>query len=254
MALGTFGFMFTEDLSLADAFYFSVVTVTTVGYGDISPSTTAGRMLAIVLIITGVGTFLGVVANSTEMLLSRRERQERSEKLHMIIGVFFSEIGNKLLTSLTGQDQKMSAVSDSLLINTEWSQQQFRKAGKELKNHDFSINIHTIDLEFMRDFLNETKTLFLRMLENPHLFEHESFSKLLMVILHLKEELKYRNDFTKLPRKDHEHLAGDVQRIYSLLAVQWVEYMKHLQGNYPYLFSLAIRTNPFDKNRSAIIQ
>ena len=66
MGLGILGFMIIEDLSLADAFYFSIVTIATVGYGDIHPATQAGKILAVVLIITGVGTFLGVVANATD--------------------------------------------------------------------------------------------------------------------------------------------------------------------------------------------
>ena len=71
---GTLGFMKIEGLSLTDSVYFSVATVATVGYGDITPKTEAGKLLALVLIITGVSTFLGVVANSTEMLLNRREK------------------------------------------------------------------------------------------------------------------------------------------------------------------------------------
>ena len=62
ITVGTFGFMAAEGLTIADAFYFSIVTVATVGYGDISPVTAAGKILSVFLIITGVGTFLGVVA------------------------------------------------------------------------------------------------------------------------------------------------------------------------------------------------
>ena len=72
MVLGTFGFMVIEGLSVADAFYFTVVTIATVGYGDIHPNAQTGKILAVVLIVTGVGTFLGVVANATEMMLNRR--------------------------------------------------------------------------------------------------------------------------------------------------------------------------------------
>ncbi len=78
--VGTFGFMFIESLSPADALYFSIVTITTVGYGDIHPATQAGKILAVVLIITGVATFLGVVANATEILLSKREKKIREQK------------------------------------------------------------------------------------------------------------------------------------------------------------------------------
>jgi uncharacterized membrane protein YgdD (TMEM256/DUF423 family) len=51
-----------------------------------------------------------------------------------------------------------------------------------------------------------------------------------------------------------EHLANDVKRAYVLLSQQWLDYMKHLKENYPFLFSLAMRTNPYDQNASSIIQ
>ena len=50
LAIGTVAFVVVEDLPLTDAIYFSVVTVATVGYGDIHPATTVGKVLAIVLI------------------------------------------------------------------------------------------------------------------------------------------------------------------------------------------------------------
>ncbi len=43
------------------------------------------------------------------------------------------------------------------------------------------------------------------------------------------------------------HLSGDIRRAYSILITEWLAYMKHLKSDYPYLFSLAVRTNPFDQ-------
>ena len=74
IALGTLGFVVIEGMSLIDAFYLGVVTITTVGYGDIIPNTDTGKLFATFLIIMGVGTFLGMVANATEMMLKRREK------------------------------------------------------------------------------------------------------------------------------------------------------------------------------------
>jgi hypothetical protein len=66
----------------------------------------------------------------------------------------------------------------------------------------------------------------------------------------LTDELAHRTDLRKLPDSDYEHLAGDIKRAYHQLLIQWLEYMKHLKRDYPYLFSLAMRTNPFDPNAS----
>jgi hypothetical protein len=43
-------------------------------------------------------------------------------------------------------------------------------------------------------------------------------------------------------------------RVYSQLVIEWLVYMLHLKKKYPYLFSLSMRTNPFDTNASAIVR
>ena len=56
----------------------------------------------------------------------------------------------------------------------------------------------------------------------------------------------HRQDYNSLPKTDIEHLKGDTVRAYNLIISEWVAYIKHLKKDYPYLFSLAIRTNPFN--------
>lgn len=56
-----------------------------------------------------------------------------------------------------------------------------------------------------------------------------------------------------MPSNDLQHLAGDIKRAYIRLAGEWLDYMKYLKDNYPYLFSLAMRMNPFDQNASPIV-
>jgi hypothetical protein len=51
-----------------------------------------------------------------------------------------------------------------------------------------------------------------------------------------------------------EHLNFDIKRAYILLVNEWLSYMKHLKEDYPYLYSLAVRTNPFNKNPKAEIE
>jgi len=45
-----------------------------------------------------------------------------------------------------------------------------------------------------------------------------------------------------------------VKRVYLLLVDEWLAYMEHLKNFFPYLFSLAMRTNPFDRQASPIVK
>jgi hypothetical protein len=56
-----------------------------------------------------------------------------------------------------------------------------------------------------------------------------------------------------LPESDRGHLAIDIERIYGLIVHQWLDYMNYLKSNYPYLFSLAMRANPFDQCASPVV-
>lgn len=91
-------------------------------------------------------------------------------------------------------------------------------------------------------------------MENPNLLEHDSFTELLWAVFHLTEELAYRESVEDLPISDYRHIAGDIERVYGLVIYEWLAYMKHLQSDYPYLFSLAIRTNPFNDHSSPIVE
>jgi hypothetical protein len=57
-----------------------------------------------------------------------------------------------------------------------------------------------------------------------------------------------------LPETDLNHLANDIKRVYVLLTGQWVGYMRYLKRSYPYLFSLALRTNPFSEEISPVVR
>ena len=254
MLMGTLGFSYLQNLSLIDAFYFTIVTIATVGYGDIVPTTQAGRVLAVILIITGVGTFLGVVVNATEAFIVKREKQQRMEKLRMVMGLFFSEFGTDLLARLARNDPNIEAVREQLLIKAQWSEKEFQGADTAVRTYPCLCSTGSVTLKELRELLEQKRELFLRLFENPNLLEHESFTELLRAILHLKEELLHRDDLDSLPQSDVEHLTGDIRRVYSLLLPEWLDYMRYLKQNYPYLFSLAMRLNPFDRNASVVVR
>ncbi len=54
---------FTQDLTLFDAFYYAIVTMSTVGYGDIAPVTLEARIFTVSLIVVGVGSFTAFVGS-----------------------------------------------------------------------------------------------------------------------------------------------------------------------------------------------
>jgi len=187
-------------------------------------------------------------------MLSHREKRALLEKLNMVIGVFFSDVGAGLLTVFSDSDPGLDEIKGQLICSADWSDREFSDASRLLKRHNCDIDIEKVDLKSLRDLLIEKREGLMRLLENPTLLEHDTFTHLLQAVFHLTEELSSRDDIDNLPDSDRAHLAGDVRRVYSLLVSEWIAYMKHLKNNYPYLFSLAMRTNPFDQSASPVVR
>jgi len=187
-------------------------------------------------------------------LLGLRAKAAKLAKLNMVIGAFFSEVGGALLKTLSAWDQHLPEFQSRVAHISHWSGPDFAAFSQGLAENDFPISLQAADLEALGDFLLNKRDFLLRLLENPNLLEHDSFSSLLLAVFHLTEELAQRTDLHRLTVSDQEHLAGDVQRGYVLLIKEWLAYMAHLQTSYPYLFSLALRTNPFDPFATPEIQ
>jgi voltage-gated potassium channel len=95
IAAGTIGYMLIEGWSPSDAIYMTVITISTVGYGEVHPLSVAGRFFSIVLIIGGVSGALFVLSALVEYALAgrlgvaRRRRQMKAKiaklKDHIIL-------------------------------------------------------------------------------------------------------------------------------------------------------------------------
>ena len=254
LAIGTIGFMHLEGLSFIEALYYNIVTMSTVGYGDIHPTSQASRLFAMLLIVMGGTAFLGIIANGTEIIILKREAQGRARKVNMVLGVFFSEVGYKLLELFSSNDQTIDEIRNSLSVNSDWTGSHFIAAQKVAREHKFKVEIKgCFDLEGLATFLHGRRGFLVDLLENPVLLEHEDFSELLLAVFHLLEELSSRDDLTLLPDSDLQHLSGDIERAYKKIVAQWLFYLGHLKGQYPYLFSLAIRRNPFNPAANPIV-
>ena len=69
---GTMGFHFIEEWSLLESFYVTVMTLTTVGYGDFAPRSGIGMLFTVVLVSFGVGTMLYTVGLMAQTMVEGR--------------------------------------------------------------------------------------------------------------------------------------------------------------------------------------
>jgi voltage-gated potassium channel len=109
---GALGYMFLENWDFMDALYMTVITIATVGYGEVHPVSAYGRIFTMVLILLGVGYFLYVAGNIIQFLvegrirlvLGRRKLDTQINKLkgHYII-CGYGRIGRVLARFLTAR-------------------------------------------------------------------------------------------------------------------------------------------------------
>jgi voltage-gated potassium channel len=112
MAVGSAGYMIIEGWNFMDAFYMTIITMATVGYGEVHPVSFQGRVFTVVLILLGVGFFLYVAGNIIQFLvegrirsvLGRRKLDKQIDKIkgHYII-CGYGRIGRVLAQFLTAR-------------------------------------------------------------------------------------------------------------------------------------------------------
>ncbi|MDD4924539.1 MAG: hypothetical protein PHF74_06905 [Dehalococcoidales bacterium] len=189
-----------------------------------------------------------------ERILNRREKQDKLQKLNMVIGTFFSEVGNDVLRDLLVYFRNNKDIAQNLNIKGNWTKKDFEKAREYADKLKIDIDYDKLDFNKLRNVLSSKRDFLLTMLGNPGLLENDRFTDLLWAVTHLAEELKARPSLDNLPHNDLIHLSGDIQRFYDHLASEWLDYTEHLKANYPYLFSLVLRTHPFQENPSSIVK
>ena len=79
IAIATVTFWLVEGWSLLDAAFFSVVTISTVGYGELVPQTVLGKLFAMFYIIVGLGVFVAAATALADALLRRRAQDPDEE-------------------------------------------------------------------------------------------------------------------------------------------------------------------------------
>jgi hypothetical protein len=129
----------------------------------------------------------------------------------------------------------------------------FAHCRKSMQHRLLKTDARRISLTALKDLLVVKRSFLLSLLENPALLEHDTFTDTLWAITHLTEELIARQDLSRLSEHDLDHLSGDMERVLNRLVNEWVDHMKHLKRDYPYLYSLAVRMNPFNPDARAEI-
>lgn len=187
-------------------------------------------------------------------LLAHRSKQELRAKMNMVIGAFYSDMGTALLRQFIRFDTSIDQVRALVAVENNWSEANFTQAQQQVRAHRFAIAQDVQLLTELKGLLATHQPFLLGLLENPNLLEHESFTDLLWAVSHLGEELAYRDSLVGLPETDYAHLAGDIQRAYKLLIIEWLAYVQHLRDDYPYIFSLVTRMNPFNPQATPVVR
>lgn len=187
-------------------------------------------------------------------IIDDRDKQEKLKKINMLLGVFFSESGVELMKLFAQNDKNLNQFQEALLIKLNWTSKDYKNSIKIIKGFNFHLEFDGSSLVLIEEFLSSKRNHFLMFFDNPVLIEHETFTDLILALSHAEQELSNRNNLTDLTTRDQEHIVKDIERVYKLLFLEWLQYMNHLRKAYPFLYSFSVRTNPFDPHADVEIQ
>jgi len=188
-----------------------------------------------------------------ESIIKEREKREKLDQIDVLVGAFFSEMGAETIRRIKAFITNMEGLGDALNLGPSSTSRDFSGATAMVMHYTFKAESLGGDLKGLGNFLYENKRNLLDMFSNPNLLENSRFTSMLWAIYHLMDEIQNREDLGASPPSDLMHLAGDLERAFPLLVVEYIYYMEHMKSKYPYLFSLAVRKNPFLEKKSVVI-
>ncbi len=109
MGCGAIGFRLIEGWSILDSLYAAAQTVTTVGYGDVTPATRGGRLFAMVFMLAGVGVVLYALTATVHAIVQselvatfgeRRQSRKMSKLRNHYIVCGAGRVGSHLVRTL----------------------------------------------------------------------------------------------------------------------------------------------------------
>lgn len=139
-------FSVIEDTNLATGLWYALVTVTTVGYGDVTPITEKGRLFGVLLIVFGVVLFSLVTANISAFLIGSRQRRVENEILKYV-----QTAQENLEKQARRNEEQLNLAIESVVTKLEQLQQEQLKQDKEKISQAF--------LEMEEKLLLESKSL-----------------------------------------------------------------------------------------------
>jgi len=176
--------------------------------------------------------------------LNVMETRKKIKKINVIISTFFVEMGTDLIVIMLKFNRNNDSFCEQINIKEMNSKKEI-KLIKDVKNFKFDIYADPTKLEELCNVLKKYKDSTLNMLANPNLLEHDSFTDMLWAVFHVSDELQTRAFFDNIDESDIAHLSNDITRAYTALVIEWIKYMSYLNKEYPFLFNLALRKNPF---------
>ena len=182
-------------------------------------------------------------------VLVRREKKAMLEKVSIVVNEFFAESGRNILLAFRDYPTDCEEIYGKLRVSMNWNDKDFSASRAFFAANPICVDIRAHDLTLLRAALEKEKDSLLRLFENANLMEHDAFTDMLWAVYHVYDELRSRESLENLPAADLKHLNTDIERAIRLLFGEWLDQMRVLKARYPYLYSLAVRKNPFAPGR-----